>query len=132
MFTIENKEHSVIKITVVGTLSLDELKKILGVLTRVFHTKKHFAFYVHCNFTEVPLEIAQLTKYLIHWMKESHNDLLSYLEGSSLIIKSDAIAAVLNGIFKIQPTVKPNYITTNYKLGEEFVFDIMKNYLKKT
>lgn len=131
MFTIENKEPSVIKITVVGTITLDELKRILGVLTRVFSTKKHFAFYVHCNFTEVPSEITQLTRYLISWMKESNKDLVNYLEGSSLIIKSDAVAAILNGVFKIQPTVKPNYITTNYKLGEEFVFDIMKNYQVK-
>ena len=132
MFTIENKQPSVIKITIVGTLSLDELKKILGVLTRVFKTKKHFAFYVHCNFTEIPSEITQLTKYLISWMKESHNDLINYLEGSSLIIKSDAISTVLNGIFKLQPTVKPNCITTDYKLGEEFVFNLMRTYLKAT
>lgn len=128
MILIENKECSVIKITVAGTLTLDELKKILGVLTRVLHTKKHFAFYVHCNFSEIPSEITQLTKYLICWMKENHNDLMNYLEGSSLIIKSESVAAVLNGVFKIQPTVKPNYITTNYKLGEDFVFDAMKKH----
>jgi hypothetical protein len=69
-FSIENKEYSVIKISVVGTLTLEELKKILGVLTRVFHAKKNFAFYVHCNFSETPTEITQMTKYLINWMKE--------------------------------------------------------------
>jgi hypothetical protein len=131
MFSIVNKEYSVIKITVVGTLTLDELKKILAVLTRVFNTKKHFAFYVHCNFTEVPLDITHITKYLINWMKESHNNLVNYLEGSSLIIKNEAIAATLNTVFRIQPTVKPNCITTNYKHGEEFVTDLMKKYLKK-
>jgi hypothetical protein len=130
-FSIENKEYSVIKISVVGTLTLEELKKILGVLTRVFHAKKNFAFYVHCNFSETPTEITQMTKYLINWMKESHDDLVNYLQGSSLIVKSDIIAAIFNGIFKMQPTVKPNYITTNYKLGEEFVFDTMKTFLKK-
>ena len=130
-FSIENKEFSVIKITVVGTITLDELKKILGVLTRVFQTKKHFAFYVHCNFTEVPSDITQLTKYLISWMKESHHDLINYLQASSLIVKSDVIATVINGVFKLQPTVKPNYITTNYKLGEQFVFEIMKKFSKK-
>jgi len=124
-FTIENKEHSVVKITIVKTITLDELKKILGVLTRIFNTKKYFAFYVHCNFTESPNEIAQMSKYLINWMKESHDDLINYLQASSLIVKSDIISGVLNGIFKIQPTVKPNYITTNYKLGEDFVFEIM-------
>ncbi len=127
MFTIENKEHSIIKIVIVKTLSLDELKKILGVLTRIFHTKKHFAFYVHCNFNDIPCEITQMTKYLVNWMKDSHDNLINYLQASSLIVNSDIISGVLNGIFKIQPTVKPNYITTNYKLGEEFVYDIMKS-----
>ncbi len=59
-------------------------------------------------------------------MKENHNDIVSYLQGSSLIVKSDVVANTLNGIFKLHPTVKPNCITTNYKLGEEFVFNIMK------
>jgi phage gp16-like protein len=130
MLTIENREHSVIKITIVGTLVLDELKKILGVLSRVFSTKKHFAFFVHCNFTEITSEITHLTRYLITWMKENHENLTNYLEASSLIIKSDAIAALFNGVFKIQGPVKPNYVTTNYKLGEDFVVNIMKKYLK--
>jgi len=125
-FLIENKEFSVIKITVIKSLTLDELKKILGVLTRVFQAKKNFAFYVHCNFSEIPSEITHLTKYLINWMKENNQNITNYLQASSLIIKSDIIATVINGIFKIQPTIKPNYITTNYKLGEEFIFDIMK------
>lgn len=131
-FTIENKEFSVIKITVVGTLTLDELKKILGVLTRVFQTKKHFAFYVYCNFTEVPSELAQLTKYLVSWMKATHDDIVNYLECSSLILKSDLVVAAVNAVFKIQSPAKPNYVTTDYKLGEEFVFDTMKKFLKKT
>jgi len=125
-FTIENKKFSVIKITVIDTLNLDELKKILGVLTRVFLAKKYFAFYVDCNLSKIPSEITQMTKYLINWMRESHDNLVNYLQGSSLIVKSEVISGILNGVFKIQPTVKPNCITTNLKLGEDFVFDIMK------
>jgi hypothetical protein len=128
MFTIENKDFSVIKITVIGSLTLDELKKILGVLTKVFQRKKHFAFYVYCNFTEVPSELPQLTRFLISWMKETHNDIINYLECSSLILKSEIVVAAVNAVFKIQTPAKPNYVTTDYKLGEEFVFDKMKKF----
>lgn len=135
MFTIENKELSVIKITIVGTLTFDEMKKILGVLSRVFEncskTKKHFAFYVYCNFSEVPSEITHLTKYLINWMKENHENIVNYLECSSLILKSDIVATAVNTVFKIQGPVKPNFVTTDYKLGEEFVFETMKKFSKK-
>jgi hypothetical protein len=132
MFTIENKEFSIIKITVIENLTLGELKKILAVLTRVFQTKKHFAFYVHCNFTEVPSEITQLTKYLISWMKATHDDIINYLECSSLILKSDLVVAAVNTVFKVRSPAKPNFVTTDYKSGEEFVFNTMKKFLKKT
>jgi hypothetical protein len=126
MFTIENMEHSIIKITIIETITLDELKKILGVLTRVFNTKKNFAFIVYCNISEVPVDISILTKYLLSWMKETHQDIINYLQGSAIVIKSDLLVAIFNGIFKIQPTVKPNCITTNHKRGEEFITKIMK------
>jgi len=130
-FIVENKELSVIKFTVTGSLTLDELKKILGILTRVLGTKKPFAFYVDCNFTESPREIIELTKYLITWMKESHQDIINYLQCSSLIIKSNIVAGIFNTVFKMRGPVKPNYITTNYKLGEDFVLDKMRIYFKE-
>jgi hypothetical protein len=130
MFTIKNIENSVVIITIIDTIILDDLKKILGVLTRVFSTKKPFAFVVNCNVNQVPSEIPALTKYLVNWMKESHQDIIDYLQGSSIIIKSDILATVINGVFKIRGPIKPNYITTNYKLGEIFVVDIMKKYFK--
>ncbi len=132
MFNIENKEYSVIKISITGTITLDELKKILGVLTRVFQTKKNFAFYVHCNFTETPTDLSVLSKYLLNWMKESNEDIKNYLQCSSLIIKSGTLVNVFNGVFKICKPTKPNYITTDYKLGEEFVTQKMKEFLKKS
>ena len=127
-FTIENKEESVIKIVINKTITLDELKKILGIFTRVFTTKKYFAFYVDCNFTEVPNDITQQTKYLLTWLNQSKAELTEYLQASCLILKSGIVEAAFSNLFKIYKTVKPNYITTNYKLGEEFVLDIMRNY----
>ncbi len=129
-FTIQNKEHSVIKIGVIGTITLEELKKILAVLTRVFESKKPFAFFVHCNFNEVPSESTSIIKYLISWMKESHPHIIAHLQGSSLILKNETIVKVFNGIFKIKAPVKPNLITTDAAKAEQFVMDIMKNYLK--
>ncbi len=132
MFTIENKDYSIILITIVNTITIDELQKILGVLTRVFQTKKYFSFIVHCNFNEIPSDMPAITKYLVNWMKANHKDIVDYLQCSSIIIKSDVLATVINGMFKIRGPVKPNYITTDYKLGEKFVVDKMKNFLKKT
>lgn len=119
-------------ITIVGTVTMDELKKILGVLTRVFQSKKPFSFIVNCNFSQIPAEAASLTKYLVSWMKDSQEDIINYLQCTSIIIKSEVLSTLINGIFKIHGPIKPNYITTDAKLGERFVVDIMKKFLKKT
>ncbi len=126
MFIIENKENSVIKITITDTLILDDLKKILGILSRIFKTKRNFAIYIHCDLNEIPLDHLNLIKYLLSWMKENHTNIDNYLHCSSIIIGDEKFYALFNNIFKSRPPIKPNYVTTNYKLGEEFVVDTMK------
>jgi hypothetical protein len=105
-FTVENKGNSIIKVDVVGTIDINELKKILTLLTKVFETKKPFAFIVNCNFTEVPSELTLVTKTLVSWMISSEQDIKDYLKGSSIVLKSTVLKNVFNGIFKIRKPIQ--------------------------
>lgn len=133
MFTIENKEFSVIKITIISSFTEDDLNKILGILSRIFETKKQFSFFVEMKIKSNPSSsvIASMTKTLVSWMKSNRENIIKYLNGSAIIIKSEAFAKIINGVFAIHPTIKPNLITTDNEKGEEFVTNIMKEILKK-
>lgn len=126
MFTITNAENSIIKIDVKESISLDELKTILGVLTKVMEAKKKYAFIVDCNFKMSASEVPSMSRYVLKWMKESHEGITDYLQASSLVIKSDILVGIFKSIFKIRPTVKPNYITTDYQKGLDFITKVMK------
>jgi hypothetical protein len=127
-FTVKNEKYSVIQINIEKTLILEEVKQILGILKNVLSFKKPFAFYLNFNVDNIPGDSATIAKYTVGWLKENKEDIKKYLGGSSLIIKSEKIVAIFNGlIFKIQPPEKPNLITCNYEKGVEFVTNIMKN-----
>jgi len=130
-FSLENKPQSIIKFVINDPFNIDDLKKILSIISHVLSTKKPFSFYVDCiNLTSLPS--AEMSKYLILWMRESKEKLLQTLQGSAIIISNQTFANILNGVFKLQPLVKPNLICTDINKGEKFVTDIMTNYFKKT
>ena len=127
-FTVENKDFSIIKFILLDPLSKDDLNKVLGLISRVFETKKPFSFYVHCKLKSTPIHVAPMTKALISWLGDNQENIKKYLQSTSIIISSDVYKTLLNGVFSIRPTIKPNLITTDYSRGENFVTDIMKNF----
>ena len=132
-FTVENKEYSVIKFTINETVIQDDLTKILGLISRVFETKKPFSFMVHIDIhtNPAPSTVPSMVKYLVNWMKSNHDNIVKHLLSTALIIKSQVMVNIVNGVFKLQPTIKPNLITTDYEKGEKFVMDIMKEFKHK-
>jgi len=133
MFTAENKEYSIIKFVISDTFSLEELIRLLGLISRVFEIKKPFSFFVHINLNTMPSpkELLSILKYQVSWMKSNQDNIINILQSSSIIINSSLVANFLTEIFKIKPTIKPNLITNDYDEGEKFVTDIMKKLLKK-
>jgi hypothetical protein len=132
-FTVENKEHSIIKFTITETVVQDDLTKILGIISRVFETNKHFAFIVHIDIQKNPAtsEVPSMIKYLVTWMKNNKHNITKTLMCTSLVIKSQVMVNIVNTVFRLQPTIKPNLITTEYEKAEKFVTDIMKEFLSK-
>jgi len=127
MFTVENMDHSIVKFTIIGILIHDDVVKILGIISRIFETKKLFSFIVHIDIKEYPnsTTIPQMIKTLVTWMKANNQNIITSLQSSSIVIKSQTFTNVVNGIFKIQPTIKPNKIFTNINDAETFVKNIM-------
>jgi len=131
-FTVENKEHSVVKFVLTDPLVLDDLKRILGLITNILETKKPFSFYVNCavKIIPTPTQIHAFTTYLIAWMKASEPKIKESLQSSAIIITSSTFSSIFNGIFKIKPTIKPNLITTDLRKAEKFVNEIMIKYFE--
>lgn len=127
-FTIENKEFRVIKINFVDPLLFEDFQKLLELITRIFKKKQPFAFYVHCNFKSnvSPIQSAQVTKYLLDWLRSSESDIINYLQGTAVIFKSESVSDLLKGVFALKAPKKPMLITTEYDKGKNFVTDIMK------
>lgn len=132
MFTVENKEHSIVKF-VMNNLTLEDLKRVLALITSLLETKKPFSFYVHTNFTELPSPslLASCTNILVKWLKDNEKNIISTLQCSAIIISSSTFVTIFNGIFKIRSPKKPNLITTDLKKAETFVKNIMIDYFKK-
>jgi hypothetical protein len=129
-FTVENKEFSVIKFAIVDTINLEEVTKILGLISKIFEIKKPFSFFVTIDLKETPSPIVMgsILKYLVNWMKSNRSNIVKTLQGSAISFKSQIVSNFMAGVFKIQPTIKPNLITSNPVKAENFVTDIMKKY----
>ena len=75
------------------------------------------------NVKNVPLKASVL---LIQWMKKRKQELPGILIGSAVVVVSPAIAALINGAFKIHRPICPNKITTSYEKAYEFLY-LQKN-----
>jgi hypothetical protein len=131
-FTVENKQYSVVKFIFIDPFTANDMLQVLEILTKLLDTKKPFAFFVDTRTSHVPPLNAGSS--LLTWMRSNKHRIKDLLLGSCVIlgntITNNIISKLLKGVFKIQPTVSPNLLTTNYDIGEKFVTDIMKTHFK--
>lgn len=113
----------IVKFTVSNDLTIDDMKKIIGLVIQFLEKKKPFAFYADIKKMNVPPKEA--TSILISFMRENKQLFKSYLICSSLLLNDSTTGIILknlfNGIFKIQPPSVPNKIFTNLTKLEEWI-----------
>jgi hypothetical protein len=122
-FIIENEENSIIKFVLKNPFNHEDLKKFLGILSSLLDiaekdATKAFAFYVDTR--DVTLS-AELAKGLIFWMKKNRPRIKNNLIATAVIVRGTIIASLLSGVFKLQPPVSPNIITTNIDKAKLFI-----------
>jgi hypothetical protein len=121
-FTLENSGTNVItKIHVTEPFSLNDLKTTLETLRLMLKMKKPFVFYAHFDVSASPYDLANMSLYLIRWLKDNEPAIVETLLASAIVINNSIIADIFTGIFKIKPTKKPNLITTNLAEAKKFV-----------
>jgi hypothetical protein len=131
-FTVENEENSIVKFTYSDPFTLDDMKKVLLLLTKLLEKKKSFAFYIDTiNANRPPLQAAPL---LIKWLRDNRAESKKYIICSCVIMGGSTTSIIvknlLQGVFKIQPTIAPNLLTINHDKGVKWVNDKVKEFNK--
>ncbi len=129
-FLAENKENSVVKLTFNEPFSTEDMKKVLILFTKILEKKKPFALYVDTrNTNRPPLDAATM---LIRWMRANRSLSKQYLICTAVVFgntSSNVFAKnLIQGVFKIQPTVSPNLLTVDYDKCVKWVNEKVKNY----
>ncbi len=129
-FSAENKENSVVKLTFNEPFSSEDMKKVLMIFTKILEKKKPFALYVDTrNANRPPLDAATM---LIRWMRANRSLSKQYLICTAVVFGNTTANIfaknLIQGVFKIQPTVSPNLLTVDYDKCVKWVNEKVKNY----
>jgi hypothetical protein len=113
----------IIKFTVIGDMSIEDMKKMIGLVLQFLEKKKPFSFYADVKKMNMPPKEA--TSVLLSFMRENKQLFKEYLVCSSVLLNDSATGIILknlfNGIFKIQPPSAPNRIFTDLSKLEEWI-----------
>lgn len=135
-FTVENKENNVhygvIKFIFNEPFTNEDMTKVLAILTSVLDTKKPFVFYVDTrNASNPPLNAASS---LLQWMKNNKVRFKKQLICTAVVfgntVTNNLVSTLLHGVFKIQPPVSPNKLTSDLNLAEKWINERIKDFFK--
>jgi hypothetical protein len=133
-FTVENKEsnehYALVKFVFNEPFTSEDITKVLSILTNLLDLNKHFAFYVDTrNASTPPLNTASS---LLQWLKKNKQRLKKQLICSAVIfsntITNNLVSKLLNGVFVIQPPVRPNKLTSDLIAAEKWIQEKIKEY----
>ncbi len=129
-FSAENKENSVVKLIFTEPFTSDDMKKVLAIFTKILEKKKPFALYVDTRTANrPPLDAATM---LIRWMRANRALSKQYLICTAVVFGNTTanifVKNLIQGVFKIQPTVSPNLLTIDYDKCVKWINDKVKNY----
>lgn len=112
-----------VKFTVIGDLSIEDMKKMTGLIIQFLEKKKKFSFYADVKGMNIPPKEA--TSILLNFMKNNKQLFKEYLVCSSLLLNDSATGIILknlfNGVFKIQVPSAPNKIFTDLSKLEKWI-----------
>lgn len=137
-FTVENKEsnehYALVKFTFSEPFIVEDMTKVLAILTSLLDLKKPFAFYVDTrNANNPPLNAASS---LLHWLKTNKPRFKKQLICSAVIfgntVTNNLVSRLLNGVFMIQPPVSPNKLTNDLNGAEKWIHEKIKEFALKS
>ena len=122
-FTVENEENSIVKFTFQEPFTSDCMKKVLVLFTKLLEKKKPFAVYIDTRTANrPPINAATM---LITWMRANRAACKLFLICTAVIFNNTSTNIMaknmIQGVFKIQPTVSPNLLTVDYTKGVNWV-----------
>jgi hypothetical protein len=135
-FDVENEDNSIVKFTFRETpankFSSDDMKKVLAIFTKLLERKKPFALYVDTRLANrPPLDAATM---MIRWMRANRALSKQYLICTAVVFSNTTANIVaknlIQGVFKIQPTVSPNLLTVDYDRCVKWIKDKVNEYAK--
>jgi hypothetical protein len=134
-FTLENKQnkeqYGLVKFVFNEPFGSDDMTNVLGILSNLLDLKKTFGFYVDSrNANTPPFNAASK---LLQWLKINKTRFKKQLICSAVIygntVTNNLLSKLLNGVFMIQPPVRPNKLTNDIEQAEKWIDEKIKEFL---